>query len=189
MAEAARGRRQPTPDEIALWRHVTRDVVPAHSSARDEEAAADPAHSVAAPTPPVEPARPRPVAAAPAARTRLMRASQRLDPGGPVDLDRRTWQRLRRGQYPVDARLDLHGMTQAEAHSALAGFLATAQGRGNRCVLVITGRGLSRGGTLREMTPRWLDEAPNRRRVLAFATAQQRHGGDGALYVLLRRPG
>ena len=69
----------------------------------------------------------------------------------------------------------------------MAAFLAGAQLRGNRCVLVITGRSLRHGGTLRAMTPRWLDEAPNRRRVLAYAEAQLRHGGEGALYVLVRR--
>lgn len=116
-------------------------------------------------------------------------ASRRLDPTGPVDLDRRTWLKLRRGNYPIDARLDLHGLTQAEAHDRLAAFLAGAQARGNRCVLVITGRGARHGGTLRAMTPRWLDEAPNRGRVLSFAQAQLHHGGEGALYVLVRRRG
>lgn len=184
-AGGRRGRvRRPTQDELALWRQVIRDVVPARPEA--VQPAAPPAAAEAAPAPPkaagadqAERAR-RP---APAPR----RGTQRLDPAGPVDLDRRSWQRLRRGQYPVDARLDLHGLTQAQAHDALAAFLALAQGRGNRCVLVITGRGSGRGGTLRSMTPRWLDESPNRLRVLAYATAQLRHGGDGAIYVLLRR--
>jgi DNA-nicking Smr family endonuclease len=95
--------------------------------------------------------------------------------------------KLRRGNYPIDARLDLHGLTQSEAHVRLAEFLAAAQVRGNRCVLVITGRGLRQGGALREMTPRWLDEPPNRSLVLSFTQSQIRHGGEGALYVLLRR--
>lgn len=117
-----------------------------------------------------------------------IRPSRRLDPAGPVDLDRRSWLKLRRGLYPIDARLDLHGLTQSEAHDRLTGFLASAQSRGNRCVLVITGRGVRHGGTLRGMTPRWLDEAPNRQRILAFTQAQLQHGGEGALYILLRRP-
>ena len=112
---------------------------------------------------------------------------RRLDPGRPVDLDRRSWLKLRRGSYPIDARLDLHGLTQAEAHARLGAFLAAAQARGNRCVLVITGRGLRTGGTLREATPRWLETEPNRGRILSFARAQLHHGGEGALYVLLRR--
>ena len=97
--------------------------------------------------------------------------------------------KLRRGLYPIDARIDLHGLTQAEAYERLVAFLAACQARGNRCVLVITGRGVRHGGTLRSMTPRWLDEPPNRPRVLAFAQAQLHHGGEGALYVLLRRRG
>ena len=113
--------------------------------------------------------------------------ARRLDPSGPVDLDRRSWLKLRRGSYPIDARIDLHGMTQAEAHTRLVSFLAGAQARGNRCVLVITGRGLRHGGTLREMTPRWLETGPNRGVVLSFAQARLHHGGEGALYVLLRR--
>jgi DNA-nicking Smr family endonuclease len=106
-----------------------------------------------------------------------------------VDLDRRSWLRLRRGIYPIDARLDLHGLTQEQAHARLVSFLATAQVRGNRCVLVITGRGQRHGGTLRTMTPRWLDESNLRPLILAYAQARLEHGGDGALYVLLRRRG
>jgi DNA-nicking Smr family endonuclease len=88
---------------------------------------------------------------------------------------------------PIDARLDLHGLTQAEAHARLTAFLKEAQARGNRCVLVITGRALQHGGTLRTATPRWLDEAPLRRLVLSYSPATLQHGGEGALYVLLRR--
>jgi DNA-nicking Smr family endonuclease len=171
---------------MALWRLVTRDVVPARATPVDVDAGPVEPPAPLAEAPPAKP--PVPIGA-PTVRPPLVRPTQRLDPHGPVDLDRRTWQRLHRGQYPVDARLDLHGMTQAQAHGALAAFLAAAQGRGNRCILVITGRALGRGGTLREMTPRWLDEAPNRARVLAFAVAHLRHGGEGALYVLLRRRG
>lgn len=109
-------------------------------------------------------------------------------PHGPANgADRRTIQRLRRGQLPVDGRLDLHGLTQSEAHERLASFLAVKQRQGARCVLVITGRGPRNGGVLRQMTPRWLDEQPNRDRVLAHTWAQTRHGGEGALYILLRR--
>lgn len=152
-----------------------RPVAPAEAGGEPEVSPQPPG-----PAPPSAPMRPAPVPAPP-------RASSRLDPRGPVDLDRRSWLRLARGQLPVEARLDLHGLTQAEAHDALRGFLERSQQRGLRCVLVITGRGLGTGGTLRQMTPRWLDEAPNRVRVLAYTPAQRRHGGEGALYVLLRR--
>ena len=90
---------------------------------------------------------------------------------------------------PIEGKLDLHGRTQAEAHRRLETFLANAQASGKRCVLVVTGRGLgkSAGGVLRTEVPRWLNQTPNRARVLAFDWAQPKHGGDGALYVLLRR--
>ena len=101
--------------------------------------------------------------------------------------DRRTVQRLKRGMMPIDGRLDLHGLTQKEAHERLASFIAIKQRQGARCVLVITGRGIRYGGILKHMTPRWLDEPPNRERVLTYSDAQIKHGGDGALYVLLRR--
>jgi DNA-nicking Smr family endonuclease len=101
--------------------------------------------------------------------------------------DRANAERLKRGQHPVEARLDLHGLTQAEAHRALAAFLHSARATGKRCVLVITGRGSAGGGVLKSAVPRWLDEPAFRSHVLAIATAQPRDGGTGALYVMLRR--
>lgn len=86
--------------------------------------------------------------------------------------------------------MDLHRMTQAEAHGALTGFLAASQLAGRRCVLVITGKGYGTDGAvgvLKTNVPRWLNDPPNRERVLAFAFAAGRDGGEGALYVLLRR--
>ena len=105
------------------------------------------------------------------------------------NLDRRTTERLKRGQIPIEAQLDLHGLTQQEALDALANFLSTAIEAGQRCVLVITGKGTARegGGVLRTLIPGWLAEGAYREWVLAAERAQPRHGGDGALYVLLRR--
>lgn len=173
-----RRQRGATREELALWHHAVRDAAPLRPAEAVRLPAAPPSPPPVAP--PFTAARPpSPPAPAPAAR--------RLDPAGPVDLDRRSWLRLRRGRYPIDARLDLHGLNQVEAHGRLSAFLAGAQARGNRCVLVITGRGLRHGGTLREMTPRWLEAEPNRRLVLSFSEARLQHGGEGALYVLLRR--
>jgi DNA-nicking Smr family endonuclease len=114
---------------------------------------------------------------------------------GAPGLDKRTAEKLKRGRYTIERRLDLHGMTQDEAHRALNGFVARAEEDGVRCVLVITGKGVRRlaageaeeFGVLRSAVPRWLNEAPNRARILAFGAAQPRDGGSGALYVLLRR--
>jgi DNA-nicking Smr family endonuclease len=103
-------------------------------------------------------------------------------------LDRSSALRLKRGDMPIAARLDLHGMTQAEAHRALVRFVAEAHAAGKRNVLVITGKGSGGGeGVLRRAVPRWLEEAATRALVLTVEPARPRHGGNGALYVLLRR--
>ena len=109
--------------------------------------------------------------------------------GDVTELDRRTGQRFKRGQLPIEGRLDLHGMTQAEAHRALGAFIARHCAAGRRCVIVVTGKGVNKegGGVLRNAVPRWLNEVPNRDKVLAFEYARQRDGGAGALYVLLKR--
>ena len=113
-----------------------------------------------------------------------------LAPGVSPGVDRRNAERLRRGERKIEARLDLHGMTQDEAHRALNAFLDRAEHAGWRCVLVITGKGrpgTSAAGVLRAAVPRWLNEAPNRARLLAIAAAQPKDGGAGAMYLLLRR--
>ncbi|HEV2335387.1 MAG TPA: Smr/MutS family protein [Stellaceae bacterium] len=102
-------------------------------------------------------------------------------------VDRATAERLKRGRMRTEARLDLHGMTQAEAHRALAGFVARSRAGGRRCLLVITGHGRMSGGVLKTAVPRWLGEPDLRRHVLAIAPARPEEGGSGALYVLLRR--
>jgi DNA-nicking Smr family endonuclease len=102
-------------------------------------------------------------------------------------IDGATSQRLKRGLRPIEARLDLHGMSQAEAHRALGEFVRAASAAGHRSLLVITGRGTDRPSVLRSSVPRWLDAGELRRQILAVAAARPRHGGGGALYVLLRR--
>jgi len=110
--------------------------------------------------------------------------------GQTAGIDKRTAQRLRRGKLAVEGRIDLHGLTQQEAHRALSSFLAGSQNAGRRCVLVVTGKGGRQdGGTgvLRTNVPHWLNQPPNRERVIGFSHAVQKDGGSGALYVLLRR--
>ena len=105
-------------------------------------------------------------------------------------LDRRTQMRLRRGQVAVEARLDLHGMSQLEAHGRVCRFLEAARTKGCRTVLVITGKGRREDGgigVLRSAVPRWLNEPPLRDWIKAFDYAAPRDGGEGALYILLRR--
>ncbi|HTW51766.1 MAG TPA: Smr/MutS family protein [Stellaceae bacterium] len=102
-------------------------------------------------------------------------------------IDRANAERLRRGRHEIEARLDLHGMTQAEAYRALGAFIRASRANGKRCVLVITGRGSVGAGVLKDAVPRWLDEPEFRPHMLAIATAQPRDGGSGALYIMLRR--
>jgi DNA-nicking Smr family endonuclease len=114
-------------------------------------------------------------------------------PTPPLDrfagIDRANAERLKRGLHKIEARLDLHGMTQAEAHRAFAAFIGRSRDAGRRCVLVITGRGFGPNGSgvLKSSVPRWLEEPTLRRQVLAIAAAQPRDGGAGAIYLLLRR--
>ena len=179
--------------ERALWRAAIRDVEPLPGHALPPEpapAAVEPVAEPAAPAKQAPPPRGRPLPV-PAELPVLTYART---PG----LDRRTSERLKRGQLPIEARLDLHGMTQDEARRSLDGFITHAYDRGLRAVLIITGKGLKPRardaepwdpvpGVLKHQTPRWLNEAPNRARVLAFTAAQPRDGGSGALYVLIRR--
>jgi DNA-nicking Smr family endonuclease len=107
-----------------------------------------------------------------------------------TDLDKRTGQKLVRGKMPLEGRLDLHGLTQEQAHGKLARFIATSAEAGKRCVLVITGKGLKptgETGVLRQAVPRWLNSSELRPLVLAIRYAQAKDGGEGALYVLLKR--
>ena len=156
-----------------LWREAMRSVTPLPGRA-----------AAAAPPPGVAPPPPA------SAEESLARAARRLPPLDRFSgIDRANAERLKRGLHPIEARLDLHGMTQAEAHRALAAFIHKSRDAGRRCVLVITGRGLgpSGPGVLKSAVPRWLEEASLRRQILAMAPAQSRDGGAGALYLLLRR--
>ena len=166
--------KRPRADETELWQWATRDAKPLR--ARKPRASAPVPQPEAKPTP-------RAVLPPPTPRSVLPELSHGASPG----VDRRTAERLHRGQMDIDGRIDLHGMTQAEAHDSLAAFMDKAEARGWRCVLVITGKGTRGGGVLRAAVPRWLNLAPHRARILSFGAARPKDGGDGALYVLLRR--
>ncbi len=115
------------------------------------------------------------------------------------DFDRSKVRKIRRGAVAIEARIDLHGMRQDEAHAALRAFILRCIGKGQRWVLVITGKGkpattgeelISRErGILKRNVPRWLDEPDLRPYVVSYATAAIAHGGEGALYLHLRTRG
>ena len=168
-----RRRRFPDEDDVRLWRMVTADITPLTKREpppnKIEQRKPIPppaARQTISPAMPAAPV-PRPVRRKPPV----------LAHGETPDMDRR-------GQLPIDMRLDLHGMTRDPAHQVLSTTLAAAWSGGCRVVLVITGKGQ---GILQSSVPRWLNEGDNRRRVLAFCHAQPKDGGSGALYVLLKR--
>jgi DNA-nicking Smr family endonuclease len=139
------------------------------------------------PPPKRAPEPPRPATAVP-----YQAPAQRHAPG--VGLERQAKLGLRRGRLAIDARIDLHGMVQAEAHAALTGFLLRARAAGHAYVLVVTGKGgagaadaFAERGVLRRSVPHWLRGPELRGIVLGFEEAARHHGGTGALYVRLRR--
>jgi DNA-nicking Smr family endonuclease len=104
-------------------------------------------------------------------------------------LDRPTLDKLSKGKLPIEGRVDLHGMTQSEAHALLLSFLQRAHASGVRYVLVITGKGFSSGGdgVLKRQVPAWLSTPPFRALVSSHDLAARNHGGEGALYIRLRK--
>jgi DNA-nicking Smr family endonuclease len=180
------------PDEEELWLRVARTAAPMH------------------PRPP-RPPEAQPPAPAPAPRAPETAPFQigsrvphppvtfdlRQPPGhAPVRMDAKTHTRMTRGKLAPEARIDLHGMTVAEAHPRLTRFILEAQSDGLRLVLVITGKGRGsddfaavpqRSGVLRQQVPHWLALPPLGAHVLQVTEAHLRHGGAGAYYVYLRR--
>jgi DNA-nicking Smr family endonuclease len=168
-------------EEIALWTEVARSVARRRGATlpaplNPVRAARSPAPSSTTPEPPPQVTKP----AAP--------------PLAPIE--RRLKRDLSRGRAAIDGALDLHGLTQAEAHHALRGFLRHSQARGARLVIVVTGKGApldevdhwpNERGVLKRVTPQWLREPDLRSVVLGFEEAGRAHGGSGALYVRLRR--
>lgn len=177
-------------DDFQLWKDFTRDIEPLEEPdwATMESLVRDAAQQ----SPEMEAALPlehkQSAPLSPADKTQASIA--------PPQLDGRTDARLRRGQMPIEARIDLHGNTQDEAHGRLNDFVLRAQSQGKRCVLVITGKGSSRrmteygeerSGVLRQKLPLWLSMAPLRGLVLKCYPAVQRDGGTGAWYLYLKR--
>ncbi len=198
------GKRRLTEQELALWQAVASTVAPLKRK-RSKKGGSAKSKDVAAAVPPktetkTPPQMPRP-AKAPAKSPPLPKAAPAKPaplpplltpsptPGAMPGIDKRQGERFRRGQMPIEGKIDLHGRTQDEAHDALLHFLERAHKAGKRNLLVITGKGMtqSKSGILKSIVPRWLNEPMFRRLVLAISQARPEHGGAGALYVLLKR--
>ena len=168
-------------EEIALWSEVARSVTRRRGA------------SLPTLSKPVAQKPPRPPYAPAAAKSDKAKPHA-APPLAPIE--RGVRRDLKRGRAAIDGAIDLHGMTQAEAHQALRGFLRHSQARGARVVIVVTGKGGAfseleewpqERGVLRRLTPHWLREPDLRSIVLGFEEAGRAHGGSGALYVRLRR--
>jgi len=183
MSRDGKRRRGLSYEDRVLWTTVTKAIKPLRAKASvapDEDA--DVAE-IAAPKPP---GKMPPKASKPSAVPKKMSSAPPPPPMAP--LGRRMKQRVARGKHAIDARLDLHGLTQNEAHGELLRFLRNANARDARLVLVITGKG--RGGepgVLRRQVPQWLGLPEFRALVVGFEDAHVAHGGEGALYVRVRR--
>ncbi|MDE2375922.1 Smr/MutS family protein [Bradyrhizobium sp.] len=177
-------RRALSEEERALWDTVARQIKPLKKqrAAKTQSAPRQDA-SLHGPSAAGHPAPARPVAPPPAPRA-TRPATPPLAP-----LGRRERTKLSRGRSAIEARLDLHGMTQVRAHHALSNFLHRAHHDGLTFVLVITGKGRSGGesGVLRRQVPQWLSLPEFRSLVVGFEEAHIGHGGEGALYVRIRR--
>jgi len=187
--KGSHGRRRLSKEEITLWLQVTQTVTPRPGVSAPE-------------APETEEKAPKPSAEVDA---RLSRGEGPTKPSKGTykpqalplaPIERRLRQRLSRGQISVDMKIDLHGMRQDEAHSALRSFLFRARQSEAKVVLVVTGKGANKaradaghgyeGGVLRRTVPHWLAAPELRHIVLGFEEAGQGHGGSGALYVRLR---
>lgn len=187
-----------SPEEKALWDQVAKSTDPINRLAPSENRSAPKIKS---------PETPRSTSVS----LPRFRVGERVDRSGdhdllpslsqqlraaPVQMDQKSYGKLKRGKLKPEARIDLHGMTLAQAHPALIGFILRSASSGHRLVLVITGKGKDRDeggpiptklGVLRHQVPQWLAMAPMSSLVLQVSEAHIRHGGGGAYYVYLRR--
>jgi DNA-nicking Smr family endonuclease len=168
------------PHDVDLFAAVFRDVKPLRRSKISPHHASDE----------TRPSKPLPRGEVASASERVRGSSHPTTHHPPnPGIDRRTAERLRKGAMEIDRRIDLHGLTESDAHAALDRFVRQAWRDQVRVLLVITGKGSvgQGGGVLRRNLPRWLAIGEHARRVLRIESAQPRHGGSGAYYVLLRR--
>lgn len=204
------GRRHLDDDEEADWEHTARSIEPL-KRAKGRVHAAHEKPDDGDHRPRVR-AEPHSAKHAPAAHAKPHHTSHEAKPAAaskkpipPVaQFDRKKAKKIRAGHIEIEARIDLHGMRQDEAHAALRAFLFRTQARGLRWVLVITGKGLKLGdeddapfdmtrprdrGVLKRNVPRWLEEPDLRPLIVSYTSAAIPHGGEGALYVHLRKRG
>ncbi|MEX5727959.1 DNA-nicking Smr family endonuclease [Rhodovulum iodosum] len=178
-------------EDRALWRKVADSATPLHGTGPRPELGRSPEPADRTPPPP----------RLPEFRVGERAPDATAEPGArpthaPIRMDRKSFLRMKGGKLVPEARIDLHGMTLAQAHPALTGFVRRAHSDGKRLVLVITGKGRDRDeggpvpqrrGVLKHQVPAWLGAPPLAGLVLQVTEAHRKHGGAGAYYVYLRR--
>lgn len=189
-------RRGLTADDRDVWKTVTKTITPIKSESFGE--------IVDGPVPAAKKDLQRPIEPFRIEPQRQTQISVNLAPNiteslkkAPPQMDRKNFDRLRKGKMNPDARVDLHGMTAQVAHAVLTQFILSAHASGARLVLVITGKGRThrdeggvmpaRKGIIRHSVPDWLRQPPLVGKVVQVIPAHRKHGGDGAYYVYLRR--
>jgi DNA-nicking Smr family endonuclease len=174
-------RRVLSKEERVLWTTITKSIAPLRELSASNEN--DAVEAVVPMRPAKGTVKPGPLAPS---------FPEKKSPPPLAPLGRRMKQRVGRGRETIDGRLDLHGLTQSEAHAALLRFLRAASSRGARLVLIITGKGGARSGegargVLKRQVPQWLSLPEFRALIVGFEAAHIAHGGEGALYVRVRR--
>ncbi|MBN2907302.1 MAG: Smr/MutS family protein [Rhodobacteraceae bacterium] len=184
-----------------LWDQVARQARPMHAARAPNPQEPEPSKPMPTPAPgprsqPIAPFQIGARSGSKAVRDDLSGPIADRLAQAPVKMDHKAFTRMKGGRLDPEARIDLHGMTLAQAHPALNAFILRNQAAGRRLVLVITGKGRTgsddgpipeRRGVLKRQVPHWLHQAPVAQAVLQIAQAHRRHGGDGAYYVYLRR--
>ena len=194
----SRKRKGLSDEDVELWRRVAATAAPMHKTPLHHHPGRKPAPISRRPTVSLPDDFPFSAAAGPQrTRVALQQSVEEAVASHPLRMDHGTFRKMKRGKSEPEARIDLHGMTLAEAQPALIGFVLRAQSAGYRLLLVITGKGKrkddggpipQRMGALRHQVPHWLHAPPLSAVVQQIAAAHHRHGGAGAYYVYLRRP-
>ena len=188
--------RRPRQDELELWRKVAQNTQQMHADRKRSE---HPITNLKTPKPkrlPIEPFTLGQKSNGTAPPHKVLPGIRAQVAMTPLQMDKKTFGRLKRGKVQPEGKLDLHGMTMDQAHPRLTQFILSAHASGKRLVLVVTGKGKARDdggpiptrlGVLRHNVPQWLAQAPLTQVVLQVSEAHLKHGGGGAYYVYLRR--
>lgn len=172
-----------TEDDLSLWNLVTQSIKPfsgkVFNAIKPSKEQSSYSKKSLHPTPPPSASTPTTPPSSP--------LHQYLSVGNLQHMDKQSAKRFKKGKWPIEARLDLHGYDKIQASAALSDFIHSSYQQQKRCVIVITGKGKDSPGILKQQVPLWLNEPNLRSYILGFSYARPHDGGEGALYILLKR--